>query len=203
MIEQLEQTLRAAARGDGEAWNDLVHAYTGRVYALLYRQCGSAELAEEITQATFVKVVTQLQHYRELGRFEAWLFRIAVNRLRDEMRRRQRHARNIDITAVSPEGFRADANEPLPLEQLQARERDAQLLAAVGQLSEADQQLLNFRYTAELSFAQIAEILDEPLGTVLARGHRALKKLRKILDPDGQHGRTTTRKTPDPATEPP
>ncbi len=62
--------------------------YSGRLYALLVRQCGDGELAEEITQATFVKVVTQIGRYREQGKFEPWLFRIAMNQLRDEMRRR-------------------------------------------------------------------------------------------------------------------
>lgn len=184
MTDQLDQTLRAAARGDGQAWKQLVDAYTGRVYALLYRQCGSAELAEEITQATFVKVVTQLDRYNEQGRFEAWLFRIAINRLRDELRRQKRQARSVDLATMPPEALGHAHNGPLPLDTLTTRERHRQLLEAVDQLPEADRELLYLRYTAEMSFAQIAETLDEPLGTVLARGHRALKKLRRMLADD-------------------
>ena len=50
----LEQLLAGAAKGDGEAWRGLVERYSGRVYALLVKQCGDRELSEEITQATFV-----------------------------------------------------------------------------------------------------------------------------------------------------
>ncbi len=88
----IDQTLRAAIEGDQSAWRELVESYSGRVYGLLLRQCRNAELAEEITQATFVKIVSKLPDYDEQGRFEWWLFRIAINRLRDEMRRRKRQA---------------------------------------------------------------------------------------------------------------
>ncbi|MEX2672423.1 MAG: sigma-70 family RNA polymerase sigma factor [Phycisphaeraceae bacterium] len=200
MAAQREETLQAAARGDGQAWHDLVHAYTGRVYALLYRQCGSPELAEEITQATFVKIVTELPNYHELGRFEAWLFRIAVNRLRDEQRRQKRQARPMDFTTLPPQAVNQGEGAVLPLETMQQQERHDQLNEAVQRLPQADQELLNLRYTAELSFAQIAETLGEPLGTVLARGHRALKKLRRILEPNEVEYAKPMQRKADPTT---
>jgi RNA polymerase sigma factor (sigma-70 family) len=104
MNQPLDSTLAAAARGDEYAWRQLIDAYSGRVYGLLFRQCGNAELSEEITQATFVKVVTKLGDYEDTGRFESWLFRIAMNRLRDEMRRRKRQANPVDF-AATPAGI--------------------------------------------------------------------------------------------------
>jgi RNA polymerase sigma-70 factor (ECF subfamily) len=184
MDRSLEATLEAAAGGDESAWRRLVEAYSGRVYGLLYRQCGDAELAEEIAQATFVKVARKLGGYREHGRFEPWLFRIAMNQLRDEMRRRKRQAPAIDFAETPPEsiGYAGDADRASPDRPAVEAERDAKLHAALAELPEADQRVLHMRYTAELSYAQIAEALDQPLGTVLARGHRALKKLRQALD---------------------
>jgi RNA polymerase sigma-70 factor (ECF subfamily) len=67
---------------------------------------------------------------------------------------------------------------------LAQRERLEWVRRAVDRLPEADRELLHLRYTAQLSFARIAETLDQPLGTVLARGHRALKKLKRILGED-------------------
>lgn len=186
MTQALDQLLQAAARGDADAWRHLVETYSGRVYGLLYRQCGSSDLAEEITQATFVKVVTELPDYEEQGRFEAWLFRIAINRLRDELRRRKRQAFSVDFDSTPPEAFGEVASGPGPSDAMHRREQVQRLRAAIDRLPEADRELLHLRYTAELSFAEIAETLDEPLGTVLARGHRALKKLRDMLaDKDG------------------
>jgi RNA polymerase sigma-70 factor, ECF subfamily len=181
MAEALDQMLRAAGGGDAEAWRGLIEAYSGRVYGLVYRRCGDRELAEEITQATFVKVVGKLGEYREVGRFEAWLFRIAINALRDEMRRKGRHAVSVDFASTPPESFGRVAGGFGPSEAMENEERYAMLRKAVAQLPEADRELIELRYTAELTFAQIGETLDEPLGTVLARGHRALKKLRDLM----------------------
>lgn len=201
--ENLPRTLRRAAEGDADAWRDLVDAYSGRMYGLLLRQCGDRDLAEELTQATFVKLVVKLgdtSSYEERGRFEAWLFRMAVNELRDEMRRRKRHARPMDMGPTggsdsSPSGWAGmevnvrsmgspTASQRLdqPDEQASRAETVAQLAAAMERLNDADREVLHLRHTAGLSFAEIAEILAQPLGTVLARAHRALTKLRKIMD---------------------
>ncbi len=182
MSEALDEILQNAAAGDQDAWRSLIQTYSGRVFGLLYRQCANGELAQEITQATFVKVVTKLSEYREQGRFEPWLFRIAMNTLRDEMRRKKRHASTVDLNSTPPESIGHSHDQQTPFDQLQQTEEHDQLRQAVKQLPDADQKILYMRYTAELSFAQIAESLDEPLGTVLARGHRALKKLKKIIE---------------------
>lgn len=185
----LQPTLALAADGDPQAWRSLVDSFSPRVYALLLRQCGDRELAEELTQQTFVKLVSQLtrQRYNEQGKFAPWLFRIAMNGLRDEMRRRRRQARPTDFTA----GDDADGSDRIaepanpkaqdPFEGASRSEQIELLRRAVAHLSEADQQILHLRHTAGLSYVQIAETLNEPLGTVLARGHRALGKLRQTL----------------------
>ena len=179
----LQRMLALASSGDETAWRALVARYSHRVYGLLLRQCRDPELAGEITQATFVQVVMHLASYEERGRFEAWLFRIAGNRLRDEMRRRKRQATPSAIGLGSDDQPQAQhvAPTPGPLETLTHREQIQQLLAAMERLGESDREILHLRHTAGLSFAQIAQALDQPLGTVLARGHRALGKLRKIM----------------------
>lgn len=181
MNQNPEQMLAAAAKGEAAAWRGLIEAYSGRVYGLLYRQSGDRELAEEITQDAFVTIFDKLREYREQGRFESWLFKIAVNRLRDEQRRRKRHALSVDFTRTPPETIGYRNEQAPPGSNLEQDERDHQLRLAVSRLPEADRQVIEMRYTAELTFAQIAEILDLPLGTVLARGHRALKKLKTLI----------------------
>lgn len=198
---ELDQTLADAARGDAQAWEQLVRAYTFRVYGLLFRQCRDQELSEEITQATFVKVVTKLKDYDERGRFEPWLFRIAMNLLRDEMRRRKRHATPMDMSPGAVAGASGASDAPSqwaaaqdkvvrqhgqpdrsPLEEMTHVEQLDAVTQAVQQLSETDREIVYLRHTAGLTFAQIADTLEQPLGTVLARGHRALAKLRKLLE---------------------
>ncbi|MFI4859407.1 MAG: RNA polymerase sigma factor [Phycisphaerales bacterium JB063] len=204
----LNRTLAAAAQGDSEAWAVLVESYSRRVYGLLFKQCKDKELAEELTQDTFVKIVQKLRQrpgqsggYQEQGRFEPWLFRIAMNNLRDEMRRRARQARPMDMSPAAsagggqstPSGWAAAEQQVIsgapsapagPFDACDHREQVDRLRAAIATLPEQDQEVLHLRHTAGLSFAQIAQTLDQPLGTVLARGHRALGKLKKILNPE-------------------
>src|SRR5690606_28321813 len=87
------------------AWRRIVDHYAPRVFGLLRAHCGNADLAEEITQSTFCTVAAKIGSYVESGRFEAWLFRIAMNRLRDELRRRKRQAAPTDqqvLTGLAP-----------------------------------------------------------------------------------------------------
>ena len=174
---RLQNTLRRIADGDESAWREIIDAYGSRVYALLFSRCRNAELAEEITQSTFCTVVTKFDSYVEAGKFESWLFRIAMNRLRDEMRRRGRHA-----VPVAQEAFSGvAAPEDSTSSDADQRELQHSLWDAIGVLPEADQQILHLRHVSEMSFKQIAEVLEQPLGTVLARHFRALKRLREKL----------------------
>lgn len=203
-----EALLQAAAQGDGSAWEQLVRAYTGRVYGLLVRQCGNRELSEELTQETFVKLVQCLRKrderdaagagYDEQGKFEPWLFRVAMNCLRDEMRRRSRQAQVMDMSpgaaasagdgeassafaAVEASHAMRHAQENDPQEAASTAEQVRLMQASIAKMSEKERQILHLRHTAGLSFAEIAEALQEPLGTVLSSAHRALAKLKKDL----------------------
>lgn len=169
--------LARAARGDAAAWRAVVDEYSGRVYGLLRSQGANPDLAEEITQSVFCTLAAKLAEYVEGGRFESWLFRIAMNRLRDEARRRRRHATSVGEPEVL-EGLAGEA--PAPRAAPDADEVAA-LRGALAQLGAADREVIDLRHVGGMSFKQIAEHLGEPLGTLLARHHRALAKLRAIL----------------------
>jgi len=218
----VEQVLRLAAHGDAAAWETLVGRYTPRLYGLLVNQCRDKELAEELTQVTFVKVVQKLDKaggYEESGRFDAWLFRIAMNALRDEMRRRKRQATPTDMGPGASSGRDEQsggwswAQQTIvsggpsvpddPSEAAVMAEQVKLLSDAVQQLSPADQEIIHLRHSAGLSFAQIAKTLEQPLGTVLSRGHRALGKLKKLMtEPDALNSSTDTDKDTDQDTQP-
>ncbi|MEM9064706.1 MAG: sigma-70 family RNA polymerase sigma factor [Planctomycetota bacterium] len=183
--ENVAVIVARAGRGDQVAWAELIRLYARRVYAFGKSRLGDPEAAEELTQSVFATVAEKLprQGYQEQGRFEAWLFRIAGNRLRDEMRRRKRRGTQVEIREEDASQTTADQRETS--DELGA------LRAAIEKLPEADQQVVNMRHHAQLSFKQIAEILDEPVGTLLARHHRALKKLREMMETDTRSGKMT------------
>ena len=176
--QELHEHIVAAANGDEIAWRTIVEAYSFRVFALIRSKCANEDLAEEITQSTFCTIAQKLPTYTETGKFEAWLFRIAMNRLRDEMRRRKRHAIPMENEMIGVlSGGVSDVQE-----DDEAAAQIQRLRVAVRQLSSSDQDIIHMRHSAGMSYKQIAEVLGEPLGTVLARQHRALKKLRSFMD---------------------
>ncbi len=193
--DRLKAMLASASSGDEAAWRSIIDLFSPRVYALLLKSCRDPELAQELTQATFVKVVQNLARYNEQGRFQPWLFRIAMNKLRDEMRRKKRHAKSMDMRSGSDEDYaqpwqmaqasivlqndHSQKNDPQQI--VDTQEQVKKLMLTIEQMNPANKKILELRHIAGLSFAEIAETLDQPLGTVLARGHRALKKLKAML----------------------
>lgn len=171
--------LAAAARGDEAAWRMVIERYGRRVYALARSRCRHAELAEEVTQSVFATIAAKLGggEYAERGRFESWLFRVAMNRIRDEMRRLNRHAAPTD-----PMVFGAVVASPSETDDRETASADlARLRTAMEQLSDGDREVVELRHHGGMSFKQMAEMLGEPLGTLLARHHRALRKLKHLM----------------------
>ena len=115
---------------------------------------------------------------------EAWVLRIAMNRLRDEMRRRARQATPTDATTLVSlaGGGTEDSDEE------EGVVADGRLQEALGRLSDADREIIHLRHVGGLSFKEISETLDAPIGTLLARHHRALRKLRQLLEPPDAGG---------------
>ena len=173
---EFEQQLVRAAAGDSAAWRVVVNAFAPRVHGLLRAQCRDDELAEEITQSTFCTIATKLGSYIENGRFEAWLFRIAMNRLRDEMRRRARQGRTMDGEAFKR--VAGASNNESGFVSVEVRD---QLRLALSRMTEADREIIDLRHIGGLSFRALSDFYEEPVGTLLARHHRALKKLKAML----------------------
>lgn len=178
--ERLADLLARASTGDNDAWRSVIDLYARRVFALAKSRCGDAALAEEITQSVFATVASTMGAggYSEQGKFEPWLFRITMNRVRDEARRAKRAG--ISLESASAPVLAAPAS-PSGLGSAIL----AKLRQGLGELSDADREVIELRHHAGLSFKEMTEILNEPLGTLLARHHRALKKLRNFLDAAG------------------
>lgn len=183
---RLAPILERAAAGDEHAWQELLRLYSRRVFAMARSRLGNSDVAEEITQSVFATIATKMVSrdgevtgYVEQGRFEAWLFRVTMNRVRDEVRRSRRRA-----VATEPETL--DTARTAPESSPQGAPADAlsALREAMATLSESDREVIELRHHAGLSFKQIAELVNEPLGTLLARHHRALRKLKSAMGQD-------------------
>lgn len=176
--KRLAEIVARAGSGDEGAWRELIDLYSRRVYAMAKSRCSDPGLAEEITQSVFATISSKLSagQYDEQGRFEAWLFRVTMNRIRDEARRMKRQAQPTDPSefgSVEGKNQETEATDEIRLNQLRA---------AMNELSGPDREVIELRHHGAMSFKQMAGLLDEPVGTLLARHHRALRKLKLIIE---------------------
>lgn len=193
-----DELLRRARDSDTRALEELVNIYSPRVFGLLHRLTGSSDAAEDLLQETFLRMVRAIGAYEDRGRFEAWLFRIAANLARDHRRKRHRYAspQSLDAPATGEDrcgrvaAGLTDARSDEPPGRLLRQEEARRLSECLERLSEAEREILLLRHYAELPFRDIAELLGVPLGTALARAHRALSRLREELG--GQAGADRT-----------
>lgn len=177
--DDLPEILRAARRGEPDAWATLVARFARRVYAFARSKGLSPEHAEEVAQSVFASVSVKVQRgqYDERGSFEAWLFHIAANRVRDSIRASRRRA-----TAIEGLRFTARRIESAPPADALDEPASEALRDALAALPDADREVVDLRHHAGMAFKDIAALLGEPVGTVLARHHRALRKMRATLE---------------------
>jgi len=191
---QIADLIARAQRRDPAAFDALVQAYSARLYGYFYRLTGARHDAEDLLQELFVRLVRMIGEYRHDGRFDAWLFRIATNLVRDRLRR----AKKAPVVGLEPSqkdwesatlDQRSDRMSPDPSEVVHRAEQVDQLQRAIGQLPEAEREVILLRHFSQMSFRQIAELMGTPLGTALARAHRGLARLRKLMGEDGERER--------------
>jgi RNA polymerase sigma-70 factor, ECF subfamily len=190
--EQADREIVAAIRsGDASAWTDLIERYQVRVFAICFRMVRDRELASDLTQDTFIKVIKGLDSFDERARLSTWLYRVTVNvclsKLRSEKLRR--HA---SLEAMAGAG---DPDSRSEIRFAQSREPEAELgieqdedrlrvVRALGALSDEHRAILTLRDGRGLEYEQIAEVLDIPIGTVRSRLFRARAALRAALESD-------------------
>jgi RNA polymerase sigma-70 factor (ECF subfamily) len=184
---ELASIIERAQRLDPDALDALVDAYAPRLYGYLYRMTGSRAEADDLLQDAFLRVVRTIASYQHDGHFEAWLFRIGTNLVRDRLRRQRVH-KTVRLASITDEPSGGEpsgpaSTEPTPEARLSNAEQIDRLQAALTQLSQTDREVIMLRHFSQLSFKEIAEAMGTPIGTALARAHRALGRLRALMEP--------------------
>jgi RNA polymerase sigma-70 factor, ECF subfamily len=167
------QALIASARQNPAAFGRLYDHYVQSIYRYAYSRVGSTHEAEDITSQTFMSAYESLARYRERGQFSAWLFRIAQSKINDYFRRSWREV-GLDMIA---ELQREDA-----LGTLIRAEELSRIRSLINQLSEEEQELIRLRYVADLSFAEIADLLGKREDAVKKSAYRLLARLKGQLE---------------------
>ncbi len=188
--EALAAVIQAAQGGDPAAYDVLVEQYGGRVFGFLFRLTGSRHDAEDLMQDVFLRVVRTLARYDHDGRFEAWIFRIAANLVRDRVRRAKRTPRTFDlgdggdfgVASAGADGWAGLGGAAESVDAPLVRgEEVAELNQALDRLPLGEREVILLRHFSQMSFKEIAELMGTPLGTALARAHRGLARLRALM----------------------
>ena len=185
-----QDLLEAIRRGDGAAFESLIRRHEQRVHRLAWRILGDAEDALDAAQETFVKVWKALPRFEGGSRFSTWLTRIAINQCRNELRRRRtvKHTHPLSLDSPidadgSTVGDSVEARTDDPSEVARAREVAHALRTSLHDLDGEAREVIVLRDGEDLSYEDIAEILDVPVGTVRSRLHRARSELRRRMAP--------------------
>lgn len=182
-------------RGDLSAVGPFIEKYQDRVYNTCWRLCGNAEDAADLTQEAFVKAIEAIGQFDGRARFYTWVFRIAVNLAISHRRQRSRR-RTVALHGIHrPDA--ADAAPPAewladdalgPEARAAQREEHARVLAAMETLDDEQRGVLVLRDIEQFDYAQIADILSIPVGTVKSKLHRARMALRDRLESSSAAG---------------
>lgn len=179
-----DQLVARLASGDAAALEKLYDRYVRQCFGLALRMLGDPQLAEEVVQEVFLKLWTQPTLYsQKRGRFASWLLSVVHHRCIDELRRRSRS----EVPIESPEsGSLLDmepAPDPDPGDQVWLAERRQAVRGALAGIPDNQRQVLEMAYFGGFSQSEIAERLNQPLGTVKTRMRAGLQRLRALLEP--------------------
>ncbi len=179
-----KELIQRAMKGDETAFESLMLSYQTQIYNLCFRTVGNQDDAEDMTQESFLKAWRYLSSFQFESAFSTWLYRLATNCCLDLLRSKKRRP-TVSLVSEDDDGeeqsFDPVDPAPQPEEALIRKEEQAQLQEALDSLEDTQRQIITLRVVNDLSYTEIAEILDLKEGTVKSRLSRARENLRKKL----------------------
>ena len=193
-----KKLLKKAAAGSAEAFEQLVLTYQTPIYNLCLRMTGNPEDAADMTQESFLKAWRSLEGFHFESAFSTWLYRLASNTCLDFLRSVKRR-KQFSLTMEDADGETQllDLPDPAPTPEasLLSAEESVLLAAAMRQLDPEQQRILTLRVVNDLSYTEIAAVLDIKEGTVKSRLARARENLRKKLLQSGNKAESKSSNT--------
>jgi len=173
--------------GNVAAFNTLVWRYEKPIYNFTYRYLGDADQAKDTMQQCFIRAFKSIRKLKDQTKFAAWLYQIAVNLCKDELKRQKYHTFAIADSLQNDEGNdRADRviladHSYSPGQQVQKEDLTRLLHRALMSIPEEQRIVIIMKQYHDLKFVEIAEILKTPINTIKSRMYSGLEALQKIL----------------------
>lgn len=183
--------VKACQDGDQTAFNLLVWRWEKPLFNFTYKYVGDAQLAQDLVQETFVRVLRSIGGYQHRGAFSTWLYQIAVNLCRDHFRKKKIPLVSLHDYYTTPSGDRVYVKDQVSDhnarsdEALAAARREELVRRLLAGLPEENRTVILMKEYQGLKFREIAEVLEIPEGTVKARLYRGLRTMREQLELSG------------------
>ena len=177
-----EELIARFQEGDEQAYTELVNRYRDKLMTFVYRFVNDMEQAEDIIQDTMLKLYTHKDYYRNIAKFSTWIYTIAGNLAKTELRKRKnRKVTNISQMGPEDRDYELPSVAPETDEVVQSEYIEKKIQAAIQNLPLHFRTVTILRDIQELSYEEISKIVEVPLGTVKSRINRARLQLQKEL----------------------
>ena len=182
-----EQLIDLFRGGDVNAFTQLVKRYERELYNYLLRFVGRGSMAEDIFQETFLQVHVSIDSFQSNRRFRPWLYTIASNKARDHLRSKARRPA-VQITGSENDEDTANLWDYLKTEEttaediLMKKQQNELVRRLIDQLPDHLRQILILAYFSQISYQEMAEVLEIPLGTVKSRLHSAVANFGRLFN---------------------
>lgn len=177
------ELVRRAKRGDEDAYTALLNLYNSAILNYCYRLISDPELAQDLAQETFIKAFFSLDSFDESKKFSPWLYRIAHNLCVDYLRKKRLPTEAMYYEDSSGDEVSVDIADVsiTPEALLERKEINEYFQSALSEVPPIYRDPLILRHQEDLSYQEISDILDIPVGTVKARIHRGRGMLKEKL----------------------
>ncbi len=177
-----EQLMFLFQGGDENAYIELVNRYKDKLINFIFNYLGDLESSEDVVQDTMIKLYQKKHYYKEIAKFSTWLYTIAKNLANTELRKRkQRKTTLLSHFSKDDNTYELPSNDPEPGQEIQTDIVNKIIRNAVDQLSEKSKIVIVLRDIQGLSYEDISEIINVPIGTVKSRINRARLQLQVEL----------------------
>ena len=168
--------------GNENAYIELVNRYKERLINFIFNYLGDIESSEDVVQDTMIKLYQKKHYYREIAKFSTWLYTIAKNLANTELRKRkQRKTTLLSRFSKDDKMYDLPSNDGEVGQEIQTEIANKIIRDAIDQLSEKFKTVITLRDIQQLSYEDISEIIDVPIGTVKSRINRARLQLQVEL----------------------
>lgn len=187
-----EMLIHRAQGGDRGAFDALIARYAARAYQYAFRLTRNSEEASDVVSNAFIRIYSAIGNFKSQSSFATWMYRILTNCFLD-MRKKVKPVTSLEVAIEGGEGElerQIEAPGPSPHEESERTEREERVERAVNRLPEYQRAMIVMYHVDLLTYEEIAEALDLPIGTVKSRLNRARISLRDLLLKDQELFRT-------------